>query len=258
MFHNNKPIFASGVVLKANMLEIASMYPRHMMDIMYSKYSDGILSGVEISVEDRSTIRLSKGIMKLQGNIYYMEEDKCIKVQPNIDTQYLKIRVKEKEMQADMERFETEYVIDTQMAEENEFEICRFVLNEGAILRTDYTDLRDYATMHNTINILETKYSAIGKSTVNPKFLLEFGRQMYSCNLTNVDDVVFVTECLKEENIKREIIEKYIWKRLGEGNREYSNQEIYRKLIEILDIVKRGEVGGGMQGRMQPRRLLVD
>lgn len=258
MFHNNKPIFASGVVLKANMLEIASMYPRHMMDIMYSKYSDGILSGVEISVEDRTTIRLSRGIIKLQGNIYYMEEDKFIKVQPNMDTQYLKIRVKEKEIQADMEKLETEYVIDTQMAEENEFEICRFVLNEGAILRTDYTDLRDYATMHNTINILETKYSAIGKPTLNPKLLLEYGRKIYGCNSNNVDDVVFATECIKEENIKRELIENYISKRLGDSKREYSNQEIYRKLIEILDIAKRGEVGGGMQGRMQPRRLLVD
>ena len=112
--------------------------------------------------------------------------------------------------------------------------------------------------MHNTINILETKYSAIGKSTFSPMFLLEYGRLMSGCNLTNVDDVVFVTECLKEENIKREIIEKYISKRLGEGNREYSNQEIYRKLIEIYDMAKRGDVGGGMQGRMQPRRLLVD
>lgn len=259
MFQNNKPIFAGGVVLKAKMLDNVSMYSRNMLEILYEEYSDGILTGADINIENRTTIRISKGIIKYKGELYFMSEDKCIEAYPETDTQYLRVRFKEKEILIDEEKNETEFVLDTIKTDEAcEIEICRFVLNNGAILRTDYTDLRDYATLHNTINILETNYSAQSKPTFSPKFLLEFGRKMSGYNLTNIDDVVFSTECLKEEHIKREIIERYISKRLSEHKSSYSNQEIYRKLIEICDIAKRGEAGGGMQGRMTQRRMLVD
>ena len=259
MFQNNKPIFAGGVVLKAKMLDNIAMYSRNMFEILYDKYSDGILTGADIHIENGTTIRISKGIIKFKGELYYMSEDECIEAYPENDTQYLRVRFKEKETLIDEEKFETEFVLDTNSTNETcEIEICRFVLNAGAILRTEYTDLRDYATLHNTINILETKYAAVNEATFSPVFLLEFGRIMSGYKLTNIDDVVFVTECIKEEHIKREIIENYISRRLGEPKKAYSNQEIYRKLIEISDIAKRGETGGGMQGRMAPRRMLVD
>ena len=259
MFHNNKPVFAGGVVLKAKMLDNISKYARDMFDILYDRYTDGILSGVRVCIEDRATIRVTKGIIKFKGELYHMDNDTCINVYPNRETQYLRVRFLEKEMKIDEEKLETFFVLDTEETkDDNEIEICRFILNEGAILRNDYTDLRDYATIHNTVNTLETKYSAIDKPTFNPGFLLEFGRTMRGYNLTNVEDVVFITECIKEENIKRELIESYISKRLGEQNRSYTNQEIYRKLIEISEVAKRGESGNGMQGRMPVRRMIVD
>lgn len=259
MFHNNKPVFAGGVVLKAKMLDSVSKYPREMFDILYHKHSDGILAGTEVSIEDGTTIRVSKGIIKFKGILYYMAEDEYIEAHPMKDTQYLRVRFREKNCLMDEEQMETEFVLDTDTTDEQcEIELCRFVLNEGAILRTEYTDLRDYATTHNTISILETKYSALYRSTFSPKFLLEFGRLMSGYRLTNVDDIVFVSECIKEEHIKRELIEAYISKRLNEPKKSYTNQDIYRKLIEISDIAKRGDAGNGVQGRMAARRMIVD
>lgn len=259
MFQNSRPVFAGGVVLKAKMLDSVSKYPRELFDILYNRHSNGIITGAQISIQNKTTICVSKGIIKFNGMLYYMAEDEYIEASPKMDTQYLRVRFKVKETLTDEEKLETEFILDTEITnQENEIELCRFVLNAGAILRAEYTDLRDYATTHNTINMLETKYAAIDTPTFNPAFLLEFGRVMNGYKLTNADDIVFTTECIKEENIKREIIERYISKRLGENLKSYSNQEIYRKLIDICDIAKRGETVGGMQGRMQTRRMIVD
>ncbi len=259
MFHSNKPVFASGVVLKARMLDAVSAYPREMFDILYGDYSDGIIAGAKISIVDGTTICVSKGIIKFRGRLYHMGEDYYLKATPATELQYLRLRFLEKKALLDEEKREAEFVLDTEAVNEDcELELCRFVLNPGAILRTEYTDLRDYATVHNTINILETKYAARHAATFSPAFLLDFGRRMQGYKLTNVEDVVFVAECIKEEPIKREIIEGYISRRLGEPGKSYTNQEIYRKLMEICDIAKRGEGTGGMQGRMPARRMLVD
>lgn len=259
MFQNNKPVFAKGVVFKAKMLAAVSEYSREMFRILYEDYSDGILTGSRISVVNGTTICISKGIIKFRDVIYHMSEDYSIDAHPESDIQYLKLRFWETETLLDEEKEESEFVLDSKPAsEENELELCRFILNAGAVLRTAYTDLGDYVTVHNTINTLETKYSAIGEPTFNPMFLLDFGRRMWEYKLTNADDIVFVTECMKEENLKRELIERYISKRLNESRISYTNQEIYRKLIEISDIAKRGEPGAGMQGRMSVRRMLVD
>ena len=155
MFHNNKPVFAGGVVLKAKMLDNVSMYARNIFDILYDRYSDGILSGVRVCIEDRTTIRVTKGIIKFNGELYHMDTDTCINVHPDRETQYLRVRFMEKEMKLDEEKLEALFVLDTEETKhDNEIEICRFILNEGAILRNEYTDLRDYATIHNTINTL--------------------------------------------------------------------------------------------------------
>lgn len=187
------------------------------------------------------------------------EEGLYLKAHAATELQYLRLRFLEKKTLLDEEQWETQFVLDgNSVNEECELELCRFMLNAGAVLRTEYTDLRDYATVHNTINILETKYSARHVATFSPAFLLDFARRMQGYKLTNVEDVVFVAECIKEEPIKREIIESYISRRLGEPGKSYTNQEIYRKLIEICEIAKRGEGTGGMQGRMPARRMLVD
>lgn len=259
MFHDNKPVFARGAVLKAKMMESISEYPREMVEIIYAQHSDGIVTGARISIVNGTTICVSKGIIRFRGALYHMSEDYHIEAYPARDIQYLRLRFKDKETLPDEEKNEAVFVLDMEPTDErHELELCRFVLNDGAVLRTEYTDLGDYTTIHNTINTLETKYSALYVPTFNPMFLLDFGRRMTEYKPTNVDDVVFVSECIKEEHIKRELIENYIAKRLGEPKKHYSNQEMYRKLIEIAEIAKRGEMGGGMQGRMPVRRMLVD
>ena len=259
MFHNNYPRFAAGVVLKAEMLENMSLYQRNMLGILYGDYSDGIVAGAGLKVADGTVISISPGIIRYGGMLYHMYEETKIEAYPSGSTQYLKIRFQEQIDRLDEVCLESEIFIEECPPEEqNEMELCRFVLNEGAVLRDTYRDLKDYSTIHDTINIIETPYSAIGAPTFSPGFLLEFAREALKYSSTNPHDISFIWDCLKEKPIKRELIEGYLCIRLGIPHKSFSNQEIYRNFLKIMDLIKRGENGGVSRTGMQARRMLVD
>jgi hypothetical protein len=50
---------------------------------------------------------------------------------------------------------------------EDELELGRFKLREGAVLRSDYTDFFDLITEYNTINVINVEYAGIKESTMN-------------------------------------------------------------------------------------------
>lgn len=258
MFENNYPRFETGVVLKAAMLENMLLYQRNMLGILYDGYSDGILAGVDLSIENGTTIVISPGIIKHKDMLYHMYDEAKAEAYPSQDTQYLRIRFKEPEQKSDEVQLESEIVLDGQPAGTDEAELCRFVLNRGAVLRNSYRDLKDYSTLHDTVNIIETMYSAAGRPTFSPDFLMEFGREMLKHRLTDMNDIYFANECLKGVHIKREIIERYLCMKLDMPYKELSNQEIYRNLIKAADMARRGEASGTGRNVMQARRMLVD
>lgn len=259
MFQNNYPVFAQGVVLKAAMLESVSTYQRNMLDMIYGDCSEGIVTGVEIGIQDGTTITVSPGIVKFGGMLYHMYVEAKIMAYPAAEPQYLRIRFLEKKEKSDEVQWKSEFILDTEEPDhKTELELCRFVLSNGAVLRNSYTDLKDYSTIHNTVNIIETPYSARDRSTFSPKFLMEYGHELLSYNLTNPYDISFAMECIKGQNISREIIELYICKRLELPAKSFSNQEIYKNLLSVLDKAKRGENGTGRTGGMGVRRMIVD
>lgn len=259
MFQNNYPIFAQGVVLKGTMLENLSLYQRNMFDMIYGDYSDGIVTGVNIGIQNGTTVTISPGIVKYGKMLYHMYEETQIEAYPAQEPQYLRIRFLERKEKSDEIQLESAIVLDTKETDETqEMELCRFVLNNGAVLRNSYTDLHDYSTMHNTVNILETPYSARDKSTFSPDFLKRFGHELLKNNLSNAYDVSLAMECIKGEHISREVLEIYISKRLEIPVKSLTNQEIYKNLILALDKAKRGESGTGRTSNGPLRRMLVD
>lgn len=259
MFQNNYPKFAQGVVLKAAMLENMSLYQRNMIGMIYSGYSDGILKGANPVIENGTTIVISPGIIKHKGMLYHMYNETRIDAQPSHDTQYLRIRFSEMVEKSDEIHFESEVILDENVPDAtNETEICRFVLNNGAVLRNSYRDLKDYSTLHDTVNIIETMYSAEGRATFSPDFLKAFGREMLKYRLLDMYDIYFANECLKGEHINREIIERYLSTRLEMPYKSLSNQEIYKNLLRIADMARKGEGSAAGRSVMQARRMLVD
>lgn len=56
------------------MLENISSYPRKILDISYKDYSNGIIRGTDLKIDEKNIV-ISKGIIKHSDRIYILKED---------------------------------------------------------------------------------------------------------------------------------------------------------------------------------------
>ena len=91
MFKNNYPLFNSGRLLKIEALEELRDFPREFFNIRFKGYSDGIISGCDIEINDNS-IEIKKGIAKYNNVIYILNEDESMDYKHNNQLMILKIK----------------------------------------------------------------------------------------------------------------------------------------------------------------------
>lgn len=240
MFINDYPLFIPKKILKIDMLENLRDYPRDMIRIFYQNYSDGIITGCDIKINEMELI-LKPGIIKFGGVIYMLNEEVKMTYKPTNSLVYFKIRFEKEKKEKNKIINETELVIEEEELAENEMELCRFRLQNGARLRDKYINLGDFNTKYDTINRLYVPYAAEGKSTIWIDFLRYFAREIIKKQAETLD-VTFAMHILGSSGyVNREYIESYINQRLGHYGNEYTNKEIYENLALISDMVKQGE-----------------
>lgn len=259
MFIEKYPKFQRNTILKAEMLESLKEYPRDMLRLMYQLHADGIISGCYVTVEGKRNLVIAPGIIKHNGILYYLKEKKVLANEPLGIEQILVVRFLEKKDGLDDILYPTEIKLKTEKEiQEDEIELCRFILKEGAELRKVYQDFRDMATVHNTINIIEVPYAGIGETTLSPEITYRFAMEMFQYHLSNPYDTAFVMQCMQQNVIQRELIEAYIQNRIDNvAKGRLEQRQLYRYLNTILDMVKRGDNSSGRM-RTGPRRMLVD
>lgn len=257
MFVNIIPKFGKGRILKKEMLENIRDYPRNFSEIYFKDYSNGIISGANICVCE-STIIVNKGIVKHNGVIYMLENEFEVPYYHTNKEVLIKIRFEDESGNSDFKIFKSKILIDdnTEVAS-NEFELGRFKLREGAILRSEYVDFYDFSTEYNTVNIINVEYAGIKKSTLNPMILNYFANIVMKNNPENIMDIVFAFECLNGGIVERDAILYYISNRLGIEYKDYSNIQIYRYLATIVK-----EIESGKKKKVdipnKPMRIIVD
>ncbi|CAM3599743.1 hypothetical protein [Marinicrinis lubricantis] len=121
----------------------------------------------------------------------------------------------------------------------------------------DYNSFADFSTEFNTMNVIHTPYSGIGRSTLNPFILHYFANEVMKSGTNDAMDVAFAMTCLNRGMAERELILHYISRRLGVELRDASNMELYRRLGSILDKLRgrarhKHDFAGG------PQRMIVD
>lgn len=212
-----------------------------------------------IQVEDDTTIVVEPGLIKYQGIIYYHTEPERIPCEPLGIEQILVVQFKECSESFNEITYATEFVLKQDgIVSENELELCRFILKSGAVLRKDYQDLRDMATLHNTVNIILTPFAAISEATLSPEITYRFGSEMMKLKLSDPMDASFVMHCMQWETIQRELIEQYIRYRVPNADRRHLTQkQLHHYLVMIVDDTRRG---GNSRGATfgGSRRMLVD
>lgn len=259
LFYNTHPLFTHGRILKLEMLEQLRDFPKDVIDIMLSQYSDGIILGCDISVSDDYII-VSKGLIKQDGILYMLKEDTIVPYNYTNDTAILKVRFLGETKNSDFIRYGTEMFIDETLSiQSDEIELCRFKIKTGARLRVDYTDFEDMNTEYDTVNLINAPFSAKDKETLNPKILKAFAKEAFENNLTNPLDICFAMTCMQESGaIARDLIMSYVTSRLGVGVREYSNRELYEYLRNILNDIKEGRQALNNSFRLDHKKILVD
>lgn len=259
MFIESYPKFERDIILKAEMLENIKQYPRDMFHLIYQDYADGIICGAQILVEEGRTLVITPGIIKYQGVLYHLPKQEKVVSEPLGVEQILVVRFLDKEEHVNDILYPTETILkQDNKPEEKELELCRFILKEGAVLRKDYQDLRDMATLHNTVNIIEVPYAGKDTPTLSPEITYRFGREMLKYRLSDPYDVAFVMECMQKNVMQRELIEQYVRYRVPNAERgQLTQKQLHHYLTVIVDEAKHG---GNRNGRMSGgnRRMLVD
>lgn len=257
MFANVIPKFGRGRILKKEMLENMRDYPRNFNEIYFKGYSDGIISGADICVCE-STIIINKGIIKHGDTIYMLESEFEVPYYQTNKEVLIKIRFEDEEDNTDFKVFNSRiFMDDNTELKDNEMELGRFKLREGAVLRSEYKDFYDFSTEYNTVNVINVQYVGIKKSTISPMILNYFANIVMKNNPENVMDIVFAFECLNGGIVEREAILHYISARFGMEYKEYPNFQIYKYLSTIVR-----ELESGKKRKVdlpdKPMRIIVD
>lgn len=259
MFENRYPLFNSGRLLKIDMLDELRNFPREFFDAQLKGYSNGIISGCDMEVSENH-IKILKGIIKYEDTIYLLKGDNKIEYNCNNKLMILKVKFLPENQDSDFKINSTEITLteDLELGE-NEIEICRFKLRVGARLRINHTDFIDLSTEYDTVNTIYAPYAAYGDSSLNPEILRRFGRELLECNLSEVWDITFAMMCVQsKEAVQKEIIVSYLINKLDIEMKDYSNEDLYYYLLQVLKSVKEGESGHGRRGGGRFKKILID
>ena len=259
MFENNYPLFNSGRLLKIEMLEELRDFPREFFDIRLKEYSNGIISGCDIDVID-GFITINKGIIKHQDRLYLLKKENKIQYECNNKLMILKVKFSPSIEDKDFRKNSTEINLNENFAlENNEIEICRFKLRIGAKLRINHVDFNDLATEYDTVNTINVPYAAYGESSLNPEISRQFGSELLKCNLSEAWDISFGMTCVQSKDpVQKEIIIRYLIYKLNIEVKNYSNEEIYDYLLDILNSAKNGQGDNNHKGNGRFKKILID
>ena len=259
MFENNYPLFNRGRLLKIDMLKELRDFPRELSDINFKNYSDGIIKGCDIEVT-ADFINVKKGLIKHNNTLYLLKENAHIPYECNNKLTILKVKFLPETKDSDFLRNSAEIYLDENIElKEDEMEICRFQLRSGARLRNNHVDFNDLATEYDTVNIIHAPYAAYEESSLAPEVLRRFGREILKCNSEDPWDIAFGINCIQsKEPMQKEIIIDYLIYKLNITEDEYSNEDIYYYLLDVLNKAKDGSGSGEHHGRRGFRRILVD
>jgi len=233
MYNNNFPLFIKGKVVKKEALEGLRDFPHTFVSIAFDNLSDGIVFGFSIFFDkDKNTITVSRGALKFRGHIIIVHENE-LSINKYGTLLYIKLIVGDYCEKDGFEFYPIEMKINDEDFKENELEIGRFILNKSAVLRCDYDFFSDLRTSINTLDITRCSSAGNDVATLHPNVLKVFAKTLLN-NSSDAADISFALLCINSSIIHKNSIEWYIAKKIGGEYREYTLDDLYKKLEEIL------------------------
>ena len=254
MFTIVYPMFERGRILKKELVLALRDYSFGFARLQFSDYTDGIISGCDISVTgERLTV--APGIIKFNKFVYMMAEPQSVYFEPTEQTVCVKVKFSTTSAAStDFVSYSGNVVLDdnTELGRD-EIEICRFKLKRGSKLRYEYTGYEDMQTEYDTINLTHATWAGPERSGTAMPLLRQFAREAIKCNLIEAWDISFCNQCIAGEMVHRSVIEAYLTWHDEDISGEETNLEIYNLLGNVLSKLKRNAGKKQREGRKRPK-----
>lgn len=253
------PVFKPGNILTHEMLNVLKEQYINMEEMAYWGYSDGILKGCNI-ITSQGTLTVGKGIVIVKSKPYYIESEVVLKIQPTNSTQIVVVRATEEEYNQDFIIREVKImIIPENSIIPQDIELCRFRLQMGAILRTDYRDIRDMDTEYDTVCLKYAKWSAYEGSSLSMVILKQFLRDASRYQITMEEDKRFLSRIASSDGktLNATEINLYLSWKLQKEYKQRSTEEMFKDLLAVLRLLQGGR-NGLESRRIEPRRMIID
>lgn len=277
---NLYPLFERNRILRKELLSALRDYSFAYAGLEYLEYGDGILRGCDIRIEEKK-ITVTPGIIKLGGQIFLMTQEECADYAPSDRTVTIKLRL-QKERTADFVSCRMELISDVdalhsghnalysehdgrsqkhdmESAVVMEFELCRYRLQEGARLRTDYKDFEDMGTQYDTVNYIHAAWGCLRGNSLSPVITRRFAQEVLKVEKRDPEDTTFAYLCLSQPGaLPREILVDYVGQRNGYGLlKDVPNEVVFEEMCRVLGKIRSG-MGGERRERTGKRQIIVE
>lgn len=187
------PKFEKGLILKQKMLEALRDYPLDFIKVLFAERGDGIISGFDILIDrdDKNKFVVTPGIIKKDGEIFCVTEEKKLDFLESENYVYLKFSVTE---EVDGCTYSAE--IEQKSEEDSSlFELFRYVRNAEM---KEYADIEEILTptLRNRIDRKHVRWSINGGSTLNPQYYKAFAEFVLKSSNSSAKDYAFAFSCL--------------------------------------------------------------
>lgn len=256
---NLYPLFERNRILKKELLWSLRDYSFAHLALEYQEYSDGILQGCKVEVIGNE-IAVGTGIVKYGGFLYLLTEEMRVTYEATQQWEVLKLRMSKETYSEDYIAYGAELFLDQEInRREDELEVCRFKLRQGAGLRDSYKNFADLETEYDTVNHLYASWAGLREETLPQTVIRTFAQEILSSRESKSEDVHFAYFCLNQSgSVAMDIIKDYVSRRLERQDTiDVDRLTLFYAMSDIL-AENSGKAGNERKMPERRRQILVD
>lgn len=254
------PLFDSGNLLTKEMLNALRDYSFGFSENLFEGYSDGVLKGCKLTTTE-DTLIIKKGMIVFEGRLYLINNQEMIRYYPTNELALLKICFREEHKTDNFIYRELKLKITKETTtQDDEIELCRFKLQKGSKLRTDYTAFNDRTTEFDTISTIHTPFAAYGASSLSSDITMAFAKEAMQYQCTHPLDAVFCMQALNTNGmaLPKDVIIHYIANRLQIPFKDHTNSQLFQNLNTILQTIKMQKDITRLGARPGRNKIIID
>ncbi len=215
MILNRFPQFENGSLLTKSMLEVLRDNSSDYINLLYSDYSDGIITGFNLSVESKSKfgknrVLISSGVLKFSGKIYFLTEKIVLDFPLEINSYNLKLRKDISKVDGVLRNGLIPTITTESISDSEEFLLAKIKYTGGDINFTKESFF-NFHEQNNRFNVIETDYSSIGNPILSSDCLYFFGVEVLKKQGVEYSaiDATFASFCINRF-VSYELIKNYL------------------------------------------------